>query len=118
MSWVKLDDRFWMHPALLEAGNAAAGVFARFLSYSGCYMTDGKIPAGVAASIIGSDRKALDALVAQGLVVRLHGDDAGAFLVPDFLDYNRSKAEYEADVETRRQNGRRGGRPRAQVNGR
>lgn len=107
MSYAKLDDRFWMHPAVLTCGNTAAGIFARLISYCGCYMTDGKIPEGVATTIVGPDRKALDALAGVGLVVRLNGDETGALLIPDFLDYNRSKADYDAYVESRRQNASR-----------
>jgi hypothetical protein len=114
VSYARLDDRFWMHPAVLTAGNTAAGIFARFLSYSGCYLTDGHVPAGVAATIVGKDTRALDALVSEGLVVRLHGDHDGALMVPDFLDYNRSKADMEAYVESRRN----GGRAKAGRNGR
>lgn len=114
MSYARLDDRFWMHPAVLTAGNTAAGIFARLISYCGCYMTDGKIPEGVASTIVGGDRKALDALTSQGLVVRLNGDEVGALLIPDFLDYNRSKAEYDSYVESRRS----GGRAKAERNGR
>lgn len=114
MSYARLDDRFWMHPAILTAGNTAAGVFARLISYCGCYMTDGKVPAGVVATIVGKDTKALDALTGQGLVVRLHGEDEGGLLIPDFLDYNRSKSDYDSYVESRRKNGTR----KAPVNGR
>jgi hypothetical protein len=105
MSYTRLDDGFWMHPAILTAGNTAAGIFARLLSYCGCYMTDGQIPEGVATTIVGRDTKALDALTGVGLVVRLHGDDGG-LLIPDFLDYNRSKADYDAYVASRRNGGR------------
>lgn len=113
MSYARLDDGFWMHPAVLTAGNTAAGIFARLLSYCGCYMTDGKVPEGVVGTIVGRDTKALDALAAAGLVVRLHGDDDG-LLIPDFLDYNRSKSDYDTYVESRRKNGTR----KAPVNGR
>lgn len=116
MSWVKLDDRFWMHPSLLAAGNTSAGIFARFLSYCGCYLTDGAVPAGVVQTIVGKDRQALDALCSTGLVVRLHGEEAGGVYVPDFLDYNKSKEELEADRNAKRQAGSRGGRSRARAN--
>jgi hypothetical protein len=116
MSWAKLDDGFWMHPKILMVGNTAAGVFARLLSYCGCYLTDGMIPHGVVATIVGSDKKALEALHNTGLVDML---ESGAVFIPDYLDHNRSKAQVEADRETRQANGAKGGRPRSRagVNG-
>ena len=107
MSWAKLDDGFWMHPKTIMAGNTAAGVFARMLSYSGCYLTDGLVPADVANTIAGSDKKAIEKLAEVGLVQVL---PTGSVFIPDFLEHNRSKAQVEADREQRRAAGRRGGR--------
>lgn len=104
MTWTKLDDRFWMHPGILMVGNTAAGVFARMLSYCGAYLTDGVVPASVVQTIVGSDRRSVDALARAGLVVPL---ESGGVEVPDYLDYNRSKAQVEADVEQRREASKR-----------
>lgn len=109
VSWAKLDDGFWMHPKVIMAGNAAAGVFARLLSYCGCYLTDGMIPGTVAATIEGGDKGAITALERVGLVQVL---ETGGVYIPDFLEHNRSKAQVEADREQRRQAGRRGGQNR------
>ena len=106
MTWARLDDSFWMHPKVMISGNAAAGVFARCLSYCGCYLTDGLIPEPVATQIAGSDKKALDALVDVGLLQRL---ESGGFLISDFLEYNRSKEETEAARRQRAEAGRKGG---------
>jgi hypothetical protein len=107
MSWVKLDDTFWMHPKIVMAGEAATGVYARLLSYCGCYLTNGLVPAPMVDAIT-KNRKALDALEANGLIERT---ETGAVLICSYLEYNRSKADIEADRATRRANGQRGGRP-------
>lgn len=109
MTWTKLDDGFWMHPKILVAGNTAAGVFARMLSYCGCYMTDGAVPNGVVATIVGSDKKVLPDLESAGLIQLL---PTGGAIIPDYLDYNRSRLHIEQDREQRAANGRKGGRPR------
>lgn len=114
MTWSKLDDGFWMHPKVIMAGNASAGIFARMLSYCGCYLTDGMVPSGVVGTIVGSDKKALEALDRVGLVQLL---ESGGVVIPDYLDHNRSKAQVEADREQRRENGARGGRPTKNRNG-
>lgn len=110
VSWAKLDDGFWMNPKVLMAGNAGAGVFARLLSYCGCYLTDGRIPAEVVHTIVGRDKAALESLERLLLVVQA---GPGAYEIPDFLEHNRSKAQVEADREQRREAGRRGGQKRS-----
>lgn len=112
MSWARLDDNFWMHPKILIAGNSAAGVFARMLSYCGCYLTDGLIPEPIADQIIGKDRKALEALEKQGMVARM---DSGSIYIKDYLEHNPSKAEVEDTVRRRREAGRKGGYAKAQA---
>lgn len=110
MSWAKLDDRFWMHPKVISAGNVGAGIFARFLSYCGAYLTDGLVPGHVVQMIAGPDNdEVLDTLARMGLIDRM---ESGAVVVLGYLEHNRSKAQIEADRETRRANGSQGGRPR------
>jgi hypothetical protein len=108
VTWTKLDDGFWMHPKVIVAGNAAAGVFARMLSYCGCYLTDGRIPSGVAETIAGRDKNAVDKLIAAGLV-EVHDGDV---FIPQFLEHNRSKEQVEEDRAKRRANGSKGGSAR------
>jgi hypothetical protein len=110
LSWAKLDDSFWMHPKVLMVGNTASGIFARMLSYCGCYLTDGLIPAAVVAHIVGGDKKALQALVDQEMVALW---ETGSVYIPHYLEFNRSKKDVEADRKTRARNGARGGRPRS-----
>jgi hypothetical protein len=114
MSWAKLDDGFWMNPKVIVVGNTAAGIFARLLSYSGCYLTDGRVPAEVVQTIVGKDTKALDALERSLLIQRL---PSGAFAIPDFLEHNRSKAQIEADREQRSKAGKSSHKGRPTTNG-
>ena len=110
MSWAKLDDGFWMHPKVVMAGNEAAGIFCRCLSYCGKYLTDGRVPAEVALSIAGS-KKALEHVVAIGFLQRL---PSGDLYVQDYAHYNPLRDEVEAKREARREAGRQGGRKSAE----
>lgn len=103
MPWVKLDDTFWSHPRATCAGNAGAGIFSRMLSYCGCYLTDGLVPEHIAAFIVGSDKKAFDTLKQFGLIEVL---ESGGVVIPDYLDYNRSKADVERERKQRSAAGR------------
>ncbi len=113
-TWAKLDDGFWMHPKVLMAGNTAAGVFARMLSYSGCYLTDGLVPAAIVSQIVGTDRKTLPALAQYGLIEVL---ETGSVVIPDFLEHNKSKVEVEAARRQRREAGRSSVRTRRNGSG-
>lgn len=109
MAWAKLDDTFWMHPKVITAGNAGAGIFARMLAYCGCYLTDGLVPGPIVDSIVGKDKAAFEELARWGMVERL---ESGGVLIPAFLEYNRSKERIEEDRKTRARNGALGGRPK------
>ena len=109
MPWVKLDDTFWMHPRATCAGNAGAGIFTRMLSYCGCYLTDGLVPEHIAANIVGGDKKSFETLKQFGLIEVL---ETGSVIIPDYLDYNRSKADVEAERKQRSKAGKASARAR------
>jgi hypothetical protein len=115
VAYVKLSDDFWSNPKVLAAGDPAVGLYARLLSFCGCHLTDGLIPAVSVDMIVGKNRKGLDALIDARLVDR---EPTGSLVIHDFLEHNRSKDDWEADKAQRRANGSRGGRPKAGVNGR
>ena len=79
VSWTKLDDGFWMHPKVLMAGNEAAGIFARCLSYCAGHDTCGVIPMAAAIEIAGS-LAALERVIYADLME--FGDDR--VRIPDF----------------------------------
>lgn len=53
VSWVKLDGKFWMHPKVLVAGNEAAGIYARCLSYCAATKRGDVVPRDVLEEIGG-----------------------------------------------------------------
>ena len=103
MSWAKLDDGFWMHPKTVRAGNEAAGIFCRCLSYCGAYLTDGLIPEAVALSIAGKPR-ALEQAIEAGLLTRL---DTGSIFIPNYSEYNPLRGEVEAKQAERQEKARK-----------
>jgi hypothetical protein len=87
MPWFKVDDGFHSHPKTLRAGTAAAGLYVRCGSYSAQHLTDGFVPAEVAAQY-GSPEWARRLVVVDYWRVV-----AGGYQMPDYLDYNPSKAQ-------------------------
>lgn len=98
MAWFKLDDHFGNHPKVNKAGNAATGLWVRCATYCAEYLTDGHIPPEVARSY-GKPRE-INALLDAGLWIQ-NGD--GGYVIPDYLEFNPSRAQVEADRDAARQ---------------
>jgi hypothetical protein len=107
--WTKLDDGFWAHPKVIEAGNEAAGAFARMLSWSARY-SDGEVPGDVANIISAGNLSALEKLAEVGLIEKRKSD----WFIPSYSEYNLSRAEWD---EKRRKDAERQRRHREQHNG-
>ena len=89
LAWAKLDDGLTFHEKIVEAGNAATGVWVRGLAWSAYHLTDGFVPTKIARLVAGESRGALKALVGS----RLWVECPGGYQIHDYLKYNPSKAE-------------------------
>lgn len=89
LAWAKLDDGLTFHEKIVEAGNAATGVWVRGLAWSAYHLTDGFVPTKIARLVAGESRGALKALVGS----RLWVECPGGYRIHDYLKYNPSKAE-------------------------
>ncbi|MFI0906789.1 mucin-2 [Streptomyces sioyaensis] len=110
--WSKLDDGFHSHPKIRRAGNAAAGLLARLISYAGQHLTDGAILGAVARDY--GTAPQLRKLVELGLLHE-HGHacprcaqpGAGDYVVHDFLVSNPSREQVHTgrgkDAQRKRQ---------------
>jgi hypothetical protein len=101
MTWAKLDDGFWSNPKVVAAGNEAAGIYARALSYCCQHLTDGVISADVMRFL--GKKRPVSRLVESGLVVET---EAG-FQIPDFLDFNPSRSDKDEERAEARERMRR-----------
>ena len=126
MTWVKLDDGFTEHPKIIEVGPLGQVVHVQALCYSARNLTDGQIPRrtylGLVAGLEGSrvlsggrwiDAKTIDwsaRLVAAGLWEVGPGD---GWTVHNYLAYNPSKANVEAERRERKRGRAAGGKARA-----
>jgi len=89
MSWFRIDDNFYSNAKVLEAGNAAVGLWLRGGAWTSSHLKEGFIPLAVARSL-GSSREISALLHAQ-----LWSEVDGGYLMPDYLDYNPSAAQVE-----------------------
>jgi len=73
LAWAKLDDGLTFHEKIVEAGNAATGVWVRGLAWSAYHLTDGFVPTKIARLVAGESRGALKALTGSRLWVECPG---------------------------------------------
>lgn len=66
MTWFKVDDNFAFHPKVMEAGNAAVGLWVRCGAWSMSHLTDGFVPLEMIKIFKGKKSDA-DRLVQAGL---------------------------------------------------
>lgn len=106
MTWVRIDDTFPDHPKVVGLTDSAFRTYVAGLCYAARYLTDGAIPSSALRSI--GPRKAAAELERAGIWQRTdHG-----YAIRDYLDYNPSRAEVEANREKRRAAGVRAARAR------
>lgn len=124
-----LDDGFHHNRKIVRAGNEAAGIYARSLSYCADEGTNGYVPRAWALEIVAGRRGVLDKLTKASLWTPVKaGDEATAtdrsgneiaynidepgFLISDFLAFNLSSVEVEHRREQRAKAGEKGARSR------
>jgi hypothetical protein len=94
MSWAKVDDQLHSNEKVLECSLAARGLWITCLSWVADKETDGAIPRSVVKLHAAGQAKALSAeLVSAGLWV----ETEGGWAFHDYLTYNPSKADLEAE---------------------
>lgn len=113
MAWFALDDGFDTHPKVRKAGNAAVGLFVRLGVHATRHLTEGHLDGDIVRSYgtVPNVRK----LVAVGMLHEAgHGcprcpqPAEGDFVIHDYLDYNKSRAQIEAAREAARKRQNRG----------
>lgn len=119
-----LDENIAEHPKFVELHPEAAWLWVRLLGYCRRNKTDGRIPKTVPSREHHGSKK-LATLIDQltnsppsrpDLGPLLHRTEHG-YELHQYLVWNKSKAAIEADVERKREAGRKGGHAKAEANG-
>src|SRR5215471_11146556 len=90
----RLDTGWHDNPKILRLGLPAMGLHAWSISYCDHARSDGYIPLGAWPALPGAGA-AVKALLTGGLWLR--ADDGHGFWLHDYTDYNRTRAQIEAD---------------------
>ncbi|HEY6115287.1 MAG TPA: hypothetical protein VI172_04945 [Candidatus Dormibacteraeota bacterium] len=113
MAWFALDDGFDTHPKVRKAGNAAVGLFVRLGVHATRHLTEGHLDGNIVRQY-GTEPN-VRKLIAVGM---LHGaghtcprcqqPTEGDYVIHDYLDYNKSRAQIEAARENARKRQQKG----------
>ena len=106
----RLDTGWHNHPKILRLGWAAMGLHAWSISYCDATLSDGFIPTGAWPSLPGG-ANAVKALVTADLWIPA----VGGYLLHDYTDYNRTRAQVESVRAAMRANGQAGGQATAKA---
>lgn len=110
MPWANLDDQFPKHPKVVPISDGAFRLHVSGVCYCAQYLTDGMVEAAAVPLLMPRYRpKFLEELLSRGLWLD-RGE--GVYEIHDYLDWNRSKEEVEAERERKRKAGRMGAESR------
>ena len=101
MSWVKLDDSFPEHPKVIAVGGDAAWLHVCALAYCNRNETDGKISTAMLGRL--SDRRNPRRLATDLVQVGLWIATEFGWEIHDYLHYQPSKEQKDAEREAARQ---------------
>lgn len=109
MPWANLDDQFPKHPKVLRLSDGAFRLHISGICYAAQYLTDGLIDADVVPLLMPRfQRRYVTELVERTLWIQ-RGD---VYEIHDYLEWNRSKDQVEAERERKRRAGRKGAEKR------
>jgi hypothetical protein len=104
MSYAGIDCSFPFHPKIRALTDAEYRVHSTAIIYANEHLTDGLITREVVDMFKGFKPKVVQSLVDRGLW-RLHDD---GWILHDYLDWNKSRAEIEAFKAAKSRAGRAG----------
>ena len=125
MTWVRLDEGFPRHPKVAAAGPLGMAMQVAALCYCNEYLTDGFVPRHVVAGFLNLERISMNCwqnemigggddatwqlVVADVIDAGLWSEVDGGYRIHDYLKYQPSKADVEADRKQKSSAGRLGG---------
>lgn len=100
MGWFKVDDHYFTHPKVWEAGEAAALLNLQGMAYCSANQTDGKIPKGIVARL--TENPEVSELVSRLLDAGLWRESGKHYVIHDYLKHQSSRAQIRAKQASNR----------------
>ena len=96
VTWVRIDDTFPEHPKVVGLSAVAFRLHVAAICYASRNLTDGFIPLGAVRTLPGGTPNRAKELADAGLWIT----DGPGWQLHDYLDYNRSRGDVEAERDT------------------
>lgn len=116
MSWIKLDDQWMDHPKIIKAGRDARDIWLASITWCAKHLTDGYFPTELLPSLAvsaGVPVANCQTFATTLLEVCLWDATSNGYMVHDYLDYNPTKEQTEANRMARAAAGKAGGDAKA-----
>lgn len=111
MTWAKLDDSFPENIKISGLSDRLFRLHVTAICYAARNLTDGEIPENQLRKL-GGNQKLAKALSEAGL---WETTSRGSYVIHDYLEYNPSRADVDAERERKRLAGQAGGQARAKA---
>lgn len=95
MAWVRLEDNFPEHPKVATVGGDAGWLHVCAIAYCSRNLTDGFVPSGAIRQL--SDRNKPNVLATRLVDAGLWELASNGYIIHDYLDYNPTRVEVEAE---------------------
>ena len=111
MSWVRMDDKFYANPKVIQAwqrNGCSIGLYMMALTYAAQHETNGLVDQYLVKMLIPSDEvraEVVSVLIDCGLW-NAHDND---YMINDYFEYNLSKKELAAMRQKKKLAGQKGG---------
>lgn len=102
MTWFKVDDQLAFHPKVIEAGNAAMGLWVRAGAWCSAHLTEGALPKHMIGTL-GAQARDAKRLVEVGLWEQTNV----GYQFRDWVDYQPTKKQVEAEKAANRERQKR-----------
>lgn len=109
MTWANVDDRFPDHPKVIGLSDGAFRLHVSGIVYCARYLTDGFIPKPQVGKLVPNYRSSY---LAELTKARLWTSDGGGYVIHDYLQWNRSRAEVEEEKLAKSKAGKAGAEAR------
>ena len=107
MGWFKVDDNYFTHPKVWEAGEEAALLNLQGIAYCSANQTDGRIPHGIIARL--TENPNVSELIERLLDAGLWRKTTKHYVIHDYLEHQSSRAQIRSrreDATKRKQRSR------------
>lgn len=113
MTWTRLDENFYDHPKVVAAGPDAEHLHIRGLIYSNRYLLNGRLPKLAVGAFSPFSGRRAERAIERLIEVGIWQEVKDAYEIHDYLIYQPSREQVQAQRKQKASAGQAGGQARA-----